>query len=171
MIKKLFKKETILGFIIGILIASGITVYAASYLAQDINYTDEKSVANALDELYNLKTSTVQNLIDSSTENTSAELDYNNMINIANNLNAVTNTYTFLKNGQLTAQMGIDAGGYYYAKIEHNNTAINWIFFHNSGNGGEQYTDHTIVNKGDVITVTHVKNVQPNKNIIFIPFK
>ena len=70
--KKVLKKEVIIVFIVGVIIASGITVYATSYFAQDISYTDKKSVASALDELYSLKTQSVQDLIDTSIQSNSA---------------------------------------------------------------------------------------------------
>ena len=55
--KKILKKEVIIAFIIGLLIASGITVYAYSYAAKDVSYTKPGenapiSVESALNELY-----------------------------------------------------------------------------------------------------------------------
>lgn len=55
--KKILKKEVIIAFIIGVLIASGITVYAYSYYAKDIGYTKPGetqaiSVEAALNDLY-----------------------------------------------------------------------------------------------------------------------
>ena len=47
--------KLIVGFIVGVILASSITVYAYNYLASDIGYTDDKSVADALNELYSLK--------------------------------------------------------------------------------------------------------------------
>jgi len=48
--------KVIIGFLIGVILASGITVYATSYLAKDISYTKEgtniKSVEDALNDLY-----------------------------------------------------------------------------------------------------------------------
>lgn len=44
--------KVIIGFIMGIILASSITVYAYSYIASDVKYTDEKSVSDALNELY-----------------------------------------------------------------------------------------------------------------------
>lgn len=47
------KKGIIISFIIGVILASGISVYAAyKYSAIDVKYTDEKSVSGALDDLY-----------------------------------------------------------------------------------------------------------------------
>ena len=51
---KVFKKnlKLILGFIIGIILASSLTVYAYNYFSSDIQYTDNKTVSDALNELY-----------------------------------------------------------------------------------------------------------------------
>lgn len=46
------KKGIIISFIIGVIIASSITVYATSYFAKDITYKDGKSVEYALNDLY-----------------------------------------------------------------------------------------------------------------------
>ena len=58
---KFFKNnlKLIIGFIIGVIIASGITVYAYSYFASDVGYTKPEtttatSVETALNELYEL---------------------------------------------------------------------------------------------------------------------
>ncbi len=104
--------------------------------------------------------------------NKSSELDYDNLVNLTEDLTEINKTYTFEKNGQLIFQMGINPGGYYYSTIKHNDIEINWIRFHNANDGGQQHTEHTIVNAGDIITVTHISQIQPlSKNIIFIPFK
>lgn len=55
--KKILKKEVLVAFIIGLLIASSITIYAYSYVASDIKYKKsgedtEISVEDALNELY-----------------------------------------------------------------------------------------------------------------------
>ena len=51
---KFFKKNLkfLSGVIVGAVLASSITVYAYSYFASDVQYTSNKSVAEALDELY-----------------------------------------------------------------------------------------------------------------------
>lgn len=46
------KKCIIISFIIGVIIASSITVYATSYFAKDVTYKDGKSVEYALNDLY-----------------------------------------------------------------------------------------------------------------------
>lgn len=53
--KKILKKEIIIAFIIGLLISSGITVYATSYLAGQVTYKEGKTVEQALNELYSKK--------------------------------------------------------------------------------------------------------------------
>ena len=58
--KKIFKKEVIIAFIIGIILASSIAVYAYSYAAKDVSYTKpgtttEINVETALNDLYNKK--------------------------------------------------------------------------------------------------------------------
>ena len=55
--KKILRKEVIVAFIIGIIIASSIAVYAYSYFARDISYTKPGtdtaiSVETAINELY-----------------------------------------------------------------------------------------------------------------------
>ena len=55
--KKILKKEVIIAFIIGIILASSIAVYAYSYAAKDIGYTKPGentpiSVETALNDLY-----------------------------------------------------------------------------------------------------------------------
>ena len=57
------KKGIIISFIIGVIIASSITVYAYSYFASDIGYAREgtniKNVAEALNDLYGKNTSNI----------------------------------------------------------------------------------------------------------------
>ena len=54
---KIFKNnfKLIIGFFIGVILASSIAVYATSYFAKDITYKDGKNVEQALNELYNKK--------------------------------------------------------------------------------------------------------------------
>lgn len=56
--KKILKKEVIIAFIIGIILASSIAVYAYSYAAKDVSYTKPGTttainVETALNDLYN----------------------------------------------------------------------------------------------------------------------
>ena len=58
--KKILKKEVIIAFIIGIILASSIAVYAYSYAAKDVSYTKPGtqtaiSVEQALNDLYTKK--------------------------------------------------------------------------------------------------------------------
>ena len=49
--------KLIIGIIVGTLLVSGISVYATyTYFANEIKYTDDKSVADALNDLYSIKT-------------------------------------------------------------------------------------------------------------------
>ena len=49
--KKIFKKEVIIAFIVGIILASSIAVYA-TINAKDVDYKDGKTVEYALNDLY-----------------------------------------------------------------------------------------------------------------------
>ena len=76
--KKIFKKEVIIAFIIGLLIASSIAVYAYSYMASDIGYTKPGttqaiSVETALNDLYNNKNATLLWTNSSPTSNFNAQ--------------------------------------------------------------------------------------------------
>ena len=51
--KKILKKEVIIAFIVGIILASSIAVYAANYSASQVTYKDGKTVEYALNDLYN----------------------------------------------------------------------------------------------------------------------
>ena len=50
--KKLLKKEVVIAFIIGIIIASGVTVCASGIFANQVTYKNGKTVEAALNELY-----------------------------------------------------------------------------------------------------------------------
>ena len=50
--KKILKKEVIIAFIVGIILASSIAVYAATINAKDVDYKDGKTVEYALNDLY-----------------------------------------------------------------------------------------------------------------------
>ena len=77
------KKGIIISFIMGVIIASSITVYATSYFAKDISYTKpgantEISVEDALNDLY-IKINENNNdmLFDLTSETTSSNTSYN----------------------------------------------------------------------------------------------
>ena len=55
--KKIFRKEIFISFIVGIIVASSITAYAV-ISAKDITYREGKNVEEALNELYSRKSST-----------------------------------------------------------------------------------------------------------------
>lgn len=138
----------------------------AKYANEIDNYINGSSNETTIDK------QELKMIISELLSNKSSELDYDNIVNLTEDLTEINKTYTFEKNGQLIFQMGINPGGYYYSTIKHNDIEINWIRFHNANDGGQQYTEHTIVNAGDIITVTHISQIQPlSKNIIFIPFK
>ena len=58
--KKILKKEVIIAFIVGIILASSIAVYAATINAKDIDYKDGKTVEYALNDLYGKSNKTPQ---------------------------------------------------------------------------------------------------------------
>ena len=60
--KKILKKEVIIAFIIGIILASSIAVYAATINAKDIDYKDGKTVEYALNDLYQKSQITPMNM-------------------------------------------------------------------------------------------------------------
>ena len=66
--KKILKKEVIIAFIIGIILASSIAVYAYSYAAKDVSYTKPGTttainVETALNDLYNKQLSSLGELL------------------------------------------------------------------------------------------------------------
>ena len=82
----------IIGFIVGVILASGITVYAYSYFASDISYTKPGeeiaiSVETALNDLYSKASNYEKSILDISNSNVSVE--QNNAID-----NTVSKTYT-----------------------------------------------------------------------------
>ena len=115
MIKKIFKKEVIIAFIIGIILASSIAVYAYSYAAKDVSYTKPGTttainVETALNELYNKKDLLWENS-NSSVEFANQKLTFNlsnyTAIIILGKLTATDNnikSYSYIevgKNGKL----------------------------------------------------------------------
>ncbi|MCI8637105.1 MAG: hypothetical protein HFJ36_04590 [Clostridia bacterium] len=138
----------------------------AKYANEIDNYINGSSNETTIDK------QELKMIISELLSNKTSELDYDNLVYLTEDLTEINKTYTFEKNGQLIFQMGVNAGGYYYSTIKHNDMEINWIRFHNATSGGQQHTEHAIVNAGDTITVTHISKIQPlSKNIIFIPFK
>ena len=54
--------KVIIAFVVGVILASSITVYAYSYLASDVKYTDDKSVQDALDDIYGKMSNDTKNI-------------------------------------------------------------------------------------------------------------
>ena len=74
--KKVLKKEVIIAFIVGIILASSIAVYAYSYAAKDISYTKPGtdtaiSVETALNDLYSKSNKTPQQVATLTTQGAS----------------------------------------------------------------------------------------------------
>ena len=72
--KKISIKKTIIAVIVGIIVASGVTVYATTYLANNVDYTRNNittKVSNALDDLYSKVPSGTQNITANGTYNVS----------------------------------------------------------------------------------------------------
>ena len=157
--KKILKKEVIIAFIIGVLIASGITVYATSYFAQDISYTDKKSVASALDELYSLKTSSVQDLIDTSINNKISTQFYtlNSNISVNNGSEGIQvfdfsnlDTGTYIININLYSNADANSNVFGYLSNSESNKSKPSRFYFVGVNG---YT----VSNGSIV-IEHTKN-------------
>ena len=79
--KKLLKKEVIIAFLIGIILASSIAVYAANISAKNIDYKDGKTVEQALNELYSKPNSYVALFNEHQYKSTSSYKLTNNYIN------------------------------------------------------------------------------------------
>ena len=88
--RKLLKKEVIIAFIVGVLVASGITVFA-TINASTIDYKNNQKVSGALDDLYT-KSSTYKNLNTSTTAVADKILSGYTAYN--NNGQLLTGTYT-----------------------------------------------------------------------------
>ena len=86
--------KVVISFIVGVILASSLTVYAYSYLASDIKYTDDKTVAYALDELYTTSHTTITNLTE---EKNQLETELNSLSTASKSFSFVssTNTQTF----------------------------------------------------------------------------
>lgn len=107
--------KLIIGFIVGVILASSISVYAYSYLASDVQYTNEKSVENALNDLYEKINEPLINKIDFSTSRTyymgnrkegqtkSITLSKGNYIISVVNAHAWASGSTFNKNGVISS--------------------------------------------------------------------
>ena len=97
--KKIMKKEVIISFIIGVILASSIAVYA-SINASEVDYKNNQKVSDALDDLYN-KVSTYKNLSTTTTVSPNSLLNgytaYDNSGNLITgsiSTNCITKTIT-----------------------------------------------------------------------------
>ncbi len=119
--------KLIIGLIIGIIMTSGISVYATyKYFASEVKYTDDKSVSQALDELY---------------ANKSDVSELNALKNILNQTNATENDVI---NGKIAYSNGELING--KLKLEKNWTLVisYKIYLGWNGNTGYGYTPGTI---------------------------
>lgn len=111
--------------IVGMLLVSGISVYATyNYFANEINYTDTKTVSQALDELYENKKETTDETKEITT-NGFQTLDkyYKNLnINVPNNIT----TTKFLTNGQISSA---NPDSYLTAKFEKQIKTNSLVFY------------------------------------------
>ena len=79
------RKQTVIAFIIGMILASSITVYAYSYAAKDIGYTKPGentpiNVETALNELYNKNNKTAQQVATITTQGGSYTFEHDGYI-------------------------------------------------------------------------------------------
>lgn len=139
------KKGIIISFIIGVILASGMTVYAYSYFAKDIGYTKagtntEISVEAALNELYTNRNNLIKNIDLSKVDFSSSSAKFEG-----------TNTYEFDDDYDMVliaSYSSSDCGNHYYLNdILINNTR--WI---PDGNGNYIMQGIIInVKKGDLL--------------------
>lgn len=128
----------VIGIIIGIILVSGISVYATySYYANEVKYTNEKTVAQALDELY---------------ANKKDVSELNTLKNLLNETNA---TQDDIANGKKAYSNGNLITG--IANLEKNWTLVITykIYLGWNGNTGYGYKDGKIT----------IKNIDGNKTI------
>lgn len=132
--KKILKKEVIIAFIIGILLASSIAVYAATINAKDVDYKDGKTVEYALNDLYSKSNKAPQQVATITTNDRTA-------------------TYTMQNDGYIlgTAGTKTDDGtgaNIYFTKNETTN-----IVFITDYRNSNLYTVSLYVTKGTTISV------------------
>lgn len=124
------------------LLVSGISVYASyNYFANEINYTETKTVSQALDELYKNKKETTDETKEITT-NGSQTLDkyYKNLnVNVSNN----TSVTKFLTNGQISSA---NPDTYLTAKFQ-NNIKTNSIIFYKVRIGNDVYGPYNFLYK------------------------
>jgi len=143
--KKIFKKEVIIAFIVGIILASSIAVYAYSYAAKDVSYTKPGTttainVETALNELYANKNNLIKNIDLSKIDFSSSSAKFDG-----------TNTYEFDDDYDMVliaSYSSLDCGNHYYLNdILINNTR--WI----SDGTGKYIMSGIIINvkRGDLL--------------------
>ena len=96
--------KLIIGIIIGMIIVSSISVYATyTYLANEVKYTDDKSVSQALDELYanKIDTSELNSLKSLLSQTNATEEDILNGKKAYSNGNLITGKLNLEKNWTL----------------------------------------------------------------------
>lgn len=85
------KKGIIISFIIGVIVASSITVYATSYFAKDVTYKDGKNVEEALNELYSkINASNVEAYSSGSVSKVGAGTFWSKQLTVSQNVREVT---------------------------------------------------------------------------------
>lgn len=142
--KKILKKEVIIAFIIGILLASSIAVYAYSYAAKDVSYTKPEtttatSVEAALNELYskygnykNMEIRKIDNIISNSRDYT-AQLDFSDVSNYQeltiDDFYVMPSTYT-----EIHINNSGSHGGLSTTKSYNNSTGKLTVTLHNEDN-------------------------------------
>ena len=182
--RKLFKKEMIIGFLIGIVVTTSIAVYA-SINANTVDYTNNKKVSNALNELY----SNMSNETKTITQNGQQVLEkyYKNLnVNVENNqlqqitlydtkqlIGNITTPYTF--NGEINLGLIIISSSNnennferYVAEIDElssgtyeiiDNTALTTAYSSNAGHRCKIYLVHNINANSTVNFVTRYTSI------------
>lgn len=143
--------------VILILISSGIGVFATyNYLATDVKYTDDKSVADALNELYG--------------KEKNVECIWNSTDNLVNPKSSISKETTILHNGIFIVDISAVEGNNtlsskwsYYLKI--NNVQVDTTDgFCNGWNGHYHYI--VKVKSGDIVTLYSGVNFTTNYNAV-----
>ena len=127
-------KNTILAFIIGVLI-SGVSVYAATqYLASEIAYNDT-TVENALNELYTRTDTTITGL---NTQVTNLTNEKDELLNQLNSLTTASKSFTFASgNSPVTINLGFKAGYISCITDNINNSALIDIVYNKDYNSSK----------------------------------
>ena len=110
------KKGIIISFIIGVIIASSITVYATSYFANQVSYTTDrnpeiKTVEGALNELYGKM----------------SENEYENKTYIQTGIGTYDSRVTIMSGGYYTDSNGITYVNITFKATKNLSTDDNWV--------------------------------------------